>query len=317
MPRKKSNELFADYYDEWIDVYKDGAVSDVTLKKYYITAKNLRLILPDTKIKDLDRRTYQHLINIYGKTHERQTVIDFHHQVKSCIKDMFYDGLIDKDPTYKAVIKGLQRGETRKRKHKYLEVDELRKLLQSLDLSYLNDDWFICITAKNGLRFAEALALTPNDFDWVNNTLTINKTWNYKTGKGGFKTTKTITSNRTIAIDWQIVGQFKPLIQDLPVDEPIFVPKDENGMYKKMYNSTFNAKLNKKCIKLKITPISLHGLRHTHASVLLANGVSIQSISDRLGHSDVSITQETYAHVLEELRQKDNQKMMQTLMSIS
>lgn len=313
MSRKKEM-LFCDYYDEWVETYKEGAIASVTLDKYYNNGKKLREICPKLLVSDLNRREYQKIINEYGKTHEKQTVTDFHHQVKSCVKDMFYDGMVDKDPTYKCVIKGLPKKE---RKKKYLQKSELQTLVHSLDLSEINRDWMVLILAKTGLRYAEVLALTPNDFDFKNNLLTVDKTWNYKATTGGFQSTKTNTSNRTIVLDWQIVGQFQPMIKDLPEDEPMFVPKNKNGEYKRMFNSTINNYLAKKCKDLGITVISAHALRHTHASILLAEGVSINSISNRLGHSDVTITQETYAHILDELKEKDNNKMMSILMQIA
>lgn len=312
---KRKEILFCDYYEEWIETYKVGAIADVTLSKYYIVAKYLREVCPKLLISDFTRQDYQKILNEYSKTHEKQTVMDFHHHVKAAIRDAVHDGLLEKDPTYRVVLKGKE--PTRKKKTKFLQKNELQKLLQSLDLNdELGSDWFLLIIAKTGMRYAEALALTPDDFDWANVTVTIDKTWDYKTNKG-FKKTKTQSSVRTIAIDWQIVGQFKPLIQDLPGDEPIFIEKDEKGKYKRQFNSTINNYLASKCRALGITEISLHALRHTHASILLAEGVSIHTISARLGHADVGVTQETYAHVIDELQKKDDQKMMNVLMQIA
>ncbi|TDR50159.1 phage integrase family protein, partial [Listeria rocourtiae] len=311
---KKKGILFCDYYDEWIEVYKVGAIAKITLDKYYNVAKQLREICPKLFISDFDRREYQRIINEYAKTHEKQTTTDFHHHVKACIKDLFHDGLVDKDPTYRVVIKGSEPKRTKKRK--FLQKEELAKLLQSLDTSKVGFDWFVMLIAKTGMRYAEALAVTPNDFDWVNQTITINKTWDYK-GNTGFSKTKTTSSVRTIKIDWQIVGQFKPLIKDFADEEPIFVNKLEDGTYQRQFNSTINNFLVAKCKAVGITEISLHALRHTHASVLLAEGVSIHTISARLGHADVSVTQETYAHILDELQKKDDQKMLSVLMQIA
>lgn len=221
MARKKKI-LFCEYYDEWIETYKVDAVADVTLKKYYLTLKHLKGICPNLYVSDLDRRTYQKIINEYAKTHEKQTTIDFHHQVKACIQDLFHDRLIEIDPTYKCTLKG--RPPIQNKRKKFLQKDELAKLIRSLDLSEVNKDWFLLIVAKTGLRYAEALALTPADFDWTNNLLTVNKTWDYK-NNSGFSKTKTTSSMRVIAIDWQIVGQFQPLIANLPIDEPIFIEK--------------------------------------------------------------------------------------------
>lgn len=311
---KKKEILFCDYYDEWIETYKVNAIAEVTLKKYYQVAKVLREICPRLFISDFDRREYQRIINEYAKTHEKQTTIDFHHHVKSCIKDLFHDRLIDIDPTYKAVLKGTE--PTRAKKKKFLQIDELKKLIGSLDLTEISSDWLVMLVAKTGIRYAEVLALTPSDFDWENQTVTIDKTWDYKQNTG-FAKTKSSSSVRTIKIDWQIVGQFKPLIVNLPIAEPIFVEKLKNGTYKRQFNSTVNNFLVAKCKKAEITEISLHALRHTHASVLLAEGVSIHTISSRLGHADVGVTQTTYAHVLDELQKKDDQKMMSVLMQIA
>lgn len=313
---KKQSMLFADYFDEWVETYKVGAITNVTLSKYYITSKRLKEIIPKVSIKDLDRRTYQQLLNEYAKTHEKQTTMDFHHQVKGCLQDLFHDGLIDRDPTYKAIVKGKEA--TRKKKLKFLQTDELKSLVKELNIgTEINIDWFILIVAKTGLRFAEALALTPNDFDLKNNTLTVSKTWNYKRTTGGFTKTKNASSMRTISIDWQIVGQFGPLLKDLQKDEPVFIEMDRNGKYKRVFNSTYNAKLKNRCEKAGVPVISIHSLRHTHASILLSAGVTIHSIADRLGHSTVTTTQETYTHIINDLAQKDNQIMIGTLTAIA
>ncbi len=312
---KNKNILFCDYYDDWIATYKVNAIQNVTLKKYYMAATHLHTICPKLLLSDLDRREYQRILNEYALTHEKQTTIDFHTHVKACIRDAVHDGVIRIDPTYRAVLKGKPASQ---KKRKFLQSDELKKLLQSLDLSHgINRDWFILITAKTGLRFAETLALTPSDFDFSSNTLTVNKTWDYKSSKGCFKSTKTTCSERTIAIDWQIVGQFKPLIDQLSQGEPIFIDKQADGTYKRVFNSTYVNYMSQKCKALGITEVNIHALRHTHASVLLAAGVSINTISARLGHADVGVTQQTYAHVLDELKAKDDQKMMSLLMQIA
>lgn len=312
MARKKEI-LFCDYFENWIETYKVGAVEEVTLNKYRTAANHLRNTCPKLLMSAFDRAAYQKIINEYAKTHEKQTTADFHHIIKGCIRDAFHDGVLSKDPTYRVVLKGKA---PREKKKKFLQKNELQKLVQSLDLSEINIDWFILLVAKTGMRYSEALAITPSDFDWSVATLTIDKTWDYKSN-AGFKKTKTPSSVRTIKVDWQIVGQFKPLIQGLPESEPIFVEKFEDGSYKHQYNSTINSQLSAKCKSLGIPVISLHALRHTHASVLLAEGVSIHTISSRLGHADVGVTQETYAHVLDELQKKDDQKMMAVLMQIA
>ena len=221
--------------------------------------------------------------------------------------DAVDDGLIDRDPTRKAIIKGKQ---PRPKKNKYLNQFELHMLISTLSLNgYVSWDWFILLIAKTGIRFSEALALTPSDFDFSHQILSINKTWDYK-GEGGFMPTKNKSSIRKIQIDWQTVSQFSELTKRLPEDKPIFV-------YKKVYNSTINYILAKHCKKNGLPVISIHGLRHTHASLLLFAGVSIASVARRLGHASMTTTQKTYLHIIQELENKDVDLVMRSLSGLN
>lgn len=303
----KSTDLFCDYYSKWITVYKKGAIRKVTLDKYLMTHRWLERLVPELRLYELNRIAYQQLLNEYAEQHERQTTMDFHHQLKGSILDAVDEGLIERDPTRKAIIKGRVPGE---KKIKYLNQFELHTLLSSLDLNAEVDwDWFILLVAKTGMRFSEALALTPKDFDFSRQMLSVSKTWDYK-GKGGFMPTKNQSSVRKIQIDWQTVIQFSELVKGLPRDEPIFVKKQ-------VYNSTVNDILGRYCQRTNVPEITIHGLRHTHASLLLFAGVSIASVARRLGHASMTTTQKTYLHIIQELENKDIDLVMRSLSGLS
>lgn len=284
--------LFYNYYAQWIEVYKKDAIREATMAKYRMTQKWVEKLAPKLKVCELTRTAYQKILNDYAKEHERQTTLDFHHQLKGAVMDAVDEGLIERDPTRKAIIKGKT---PREKKIKYLNQFELHTLIADLDIKEEpNWDWFILLVAKTGMRFSEALAITPKDFDFGRQTLSISKTWDYK-GKGGFLPTKNKSSVRKIQIDWQIVVKFSELIKGLPEDEPIFVGEE------KIYNSTVNDALTRHCKACGISEISIHGLRHTHASLLLFAGVSIASVARRLGHASMTTTQKTYLHIIQEL----------------
>ncbi len=296
--------LFYDYYMQWIEVYKRDAIREATMAKYLMTQKWVQRLAPNLQVQELTRTAYQKLLNDYAKEHERQTTLDFHHQLKGAILDAVDEGLIERDPTRKAIIKGKQ---PRAKKIKYLNQFELHTLIADLDIKdEPNWDCFILLVAKTGMRFSEALAITPADFDFARQTLSISKTWDYK-GDGGFLPTKNKSSVRKIQIDWQIVVKFSELIKGMPEDEPIFVGAD------KIYNSTVNEVLTRHCKNCGISIISIHGLRHTHASLLLFAGVSIASVARRLGHASMTTTQKTYLHIIQELENKDVDLVMRTL----
>lgn len=309
----KTTDLFTSYYAQWIRVYKDGAIRDVTLAKYRMTQAWVEKLIPGRKLCEMTRITYQQLINDYARSHERQTTMDFHHQLKGAILDAVDEGLIERDPTRKVIIKGKTPS---RKKIKYLNQFELHSLLSDLHLGKEADwDYFILLIAKTGMRFSEALALTPKDFDFSHQTLSISKTWNYKDG-GGFMPTKNKSSVRKIRIDWQTVMQFAELTKKLPPGEPIFVRRDSGGGYGAIYNSTVNGILDRHCKRLGIPVISVHGLRHTHASLLLFAGVSIGSVARRLGHASMTTTQKTYLHIIQELENQDVDLVMRSLANL-
>ena len=98
--------LFCDYYKQWIDTYKEGAIRPVTMKKYIMTHIWLEKLVPTLKVSEFTRTIYQQLLNSYAEFHEHQTTMDFHHHVKCAILDAVDEGLISRDPTRKAIIKG-------------------------------------------------------------------------------------------------------------------------------------------------------------------------------------------------------------------
>lgn len=302
-----SDKLFYEYFAEWIDLYKDGAVRQVTLNKYYVSLRQLKEIAPHIRLKNLGRKEYQFILNQYAKTHEKQTTTDFHYQLKGAILDAVEDGFIVKNPTRKVVIKGKPPGA---KKTKYLNQFDLQKLLDQLELGQeLSVDWLILLLAKTGLRFSEALALMPKDFDFSYQTISINKTWNYKEKSGGFLATKNRASNRKIPIDWKTGMQFAQLVKDLSEGELLFVKE-------RVFNSTVNGRLKRYCVKANVPVITVHGLRHTHASLLLFAGVSVASVAKRLGHANMTTTQQVYLHIIQELENQDNDKIMRYLSSL-
>jgi integrase len=307
MNQTMGSELFYQYYARWIKVYKEGAIRKVTMQKYLMTQAWIEKLIPNLQTCELTRINYQQLLNDYAENHERQTTMDFHHQLKGAILDAVDEGLIDRDPTRKAIIKGKS---PRDKKPKFLNQFELHTLLADFELKpVVTWEWFIILVAKTGMRFSEALALTPKDFDFAHQSLSISKTWDYK-GDGGFLPTKNQSSVRKIQIDWQTVIQFSDLLKDLPPEMPIFV----NGA---VFNSTVNDILRRHCIHAKVPVISIHGLRHTHASLLLFAGVSIASVARRLGHASMTTTQKTYLHIIHELENQDVELVMRLLSGLS
>src|SRR5699024_1271445 len=114
----------------------------------------------------------------------------------------------------------------------------------------------------------------------------------------------------TIKLDKQtteILQKLKPYINN---NEYNIIFYNRESKYKVVTNTSVNNLLKELLVRLNVsnTNLSIDGLRHTHASILLYFDVSILYVSERLGHSNVETTYEHYSHLVKELKDKDQEK---------
>ncbi len=95
---KKTDILLYKYFQSWINVYKRGSIRKVSFMKYELTLDWIIKLAPNLKLSDLDRVSYQQIINDYAECHERQTTMDFHHHLKGCLLECFRWRAINKRP---------------------------------------------------------------------------------------------------------------------------------------------------------------------------------------------------------------------------
>lgn len=303
------DSLFTSYFTGWIDLYKRGAVRPVTLSKYETSLKRLTQIAPMLTMAALDKRAYQGILNSYAQTHERQTTLNFHHHLRAALLDAVDEGILEHDPTRRAVVKGTV---SRHHSAKFLSIAQLKQLFSVLDLSGRPIwDHFIYVVAKTGLRFAEALGLTPDDFVSDCGAVKVSKTWDYKSPVPGFAPLKNKASTRTLTLDQSTRKLVRRMVADVPHEQPIFVYPGY-----RVFNEIANKQLHRLCVQAGVPPISMHGLRHTHASILLYAGVSVASVARRLGHANMTTTQRVYLHIIEELEAQDNEKVIRCLQDL-
>lgn len=302
------------YFEWWMHEYKEHTVRPVTYRKYEMTLLSLEKMVPALTLGELTYPVYQGLLNDYGATHQMATLHTFHGQLKACLLDAMDSDLVDRRLFRHVVL----HAQPNKRRHlKYLNLLDLKRLLKVLPLDDpWSLDWLYLLVAKTGLRVSEALGLTVDDFDFELNQLTVWRTWNYK-AHTGFDLTKNTASRRVIDIDPLTSEVFKNLIAERSKADfwddqlPIFVQN------KRLYLSTINYRLKRRCEEAGVAVISMHGLRHTHASLLIYDGVSLGSVAKRLGHANTITTQKTYVHVVKELAQRDQLKIIENMIKLS
>lgn len=296
-------EPFDTYFEEWLKLYKRD-VNANTRARYQSSLKTIQEAFPGEPIQNITKRSYQAFLNEYAKTHAKDTTRKLNTHIRACVKDAMDEGIIHVDFTRGAVLSGAV--STKRPEEKHLSYFESKRLLQALENPKELSHYLILLGLASGMRFAEMVGLTRKDFLFKTNEIRINKTWGY-TNKmhEEFGPTKNEQSVRTIKMDENTMGLFKALFDRTPENIHGLVFYSAQSKYKVLSNGAANKTLESMLRRLNIEPISVHGLRHTHASILLYKKVSIYYVSERLGHGDIQTTMDHYAHIIKELRERD------------
>lgn len=308
-----------DYFESWMKLYKKNTVSEVTYRRYNTTLATIKNLMPFVTLQELSKNSYQKYLNIYADGHAKDTVKRFHMHVRACVLNAIDEKVLLNDFTRNALIHGSV--QQKKKEDKFLQFDELKKVIhyaeKDLNPQYASR-YMIIVGANTGMRFSELLGLTWNDIDFDNKTITINKTWQYQTG-GGFGPTKNEASIRTIDTDDHTLE----LLKKYKIDQDALGLENEFKLifYNEVNGPISNNAVNKsfKNIQTQVginNPITFHGLRHTHASLLLYKKVDIMVLSERLGHSDITVTSSVYAHVINELRKQNKERIVSVIETI-
>ncbi|SFA56900.1 Site-specific recombinase XerD [Parageobacillus thermantarcticus] len=306
------DQLFTEYMRNWFELYKKGKHSKEHDKNVELSVKLVEQYFQGVKLKELTRDMYQKFINEIAENRATETVKKRHTYIKECIKAAIEEGIITRDPTYKIVVKGKKKGKDEELK--YLNYEEAKRLIaeikKDMNPKYISR-YIILFAIATGARFSEILGLTWDCVDFKNRLITINKTWDYKY-TNDFADTKTYSSKRTIKIDvdtCKMLKELKKAQNEAAIKTGLRNEKNlvfVNTKMELVSNNAVNKTLKMLCRKLGLKEVTMHSLRHTHASMLLYRKANIKYISKRLGHKDIGITLQTYSHILDELEQAEN-----------
>lgn len=178
-----------------------------------------------------------------------------------------------------------------------IDIKDFKRIINEIEREDIK--LFIKILFKTGLRHSEARALRWQDINFTTNTLrVVHSMYCITYEKFKLTDTKTKSSRRSIHIDNVLskeLQEYREKTKYKKNNEFIFC--NEQGLPR--IDSFGKYQLSKAAKKLDLK-ISMHGLRHSHASILLKNKVNILLISRRLGHSDIQTTLKLYCHLIEE-----------------
>ena len=144
------------------------------------------------------------------------------------------------------------------------------------------------LLAFSGLRKGELYALKWADINFDSNLLNIDKSLGRIDGKAIEKSTKNESSVRTIYLDDETI--------DIISNEYMFSYISSNDKIEPLHADYINNVLNRIIKKHKLKPISPHGFRHTHATLMSEIGIDPSNTSKRLGHASSQMTLDVYTH---------------------
>lgn len=304
--------LFSDYIKYWLDLSKIR-VDPITLKGY-VSIANTQVIPYFEKLQirliDVDRNTIQKYINtkyengrVDGKGGLSPKTIKTHLIIiKQALKEAVLSDYILTNPSDYVTLPKLQRREPTF----YTINHELFKYLKNEPIYPL-----IYFTVIYGLRRSEVLGLKWDSINFETNIITIKHTVVQYKEIVEKDQTKTSSSYRS----YPLTDDVKTILYDLKEKEQknreMFGKSyiDNNHIFKwdngKPYEPNYVSQKFRKLIRRSELPyIRFHDLRHSCASVLIANDFSLKDIQEWLGHSDIQMTANVYAHL--DAKRKNN-----------
>ena len=301
-----SDMLFADYLLEWLEIAK-GRLAIATYSSYTSIIKNpLEPYFRKKKLtlRELEARHLQMFYSEMLKKVKSNTVIHYHAVIHSALKyavktDMLIQNVADK----------VDRPKKNDFQPVFLSADEMQKMFEALRGTKL--ELPVLVAAFYGFRRGEVMGLKWDAIDFERGTISIKRTVTVTKADGVYReveqqSAKTKSSLRTLPL----VGSFREIFMQVKEAQELnkqicgncynyeydgFVFVDEMG--DRMRMDYLTSQFPKFLERHGLRRMRFHDLRHSCASLLLANGVPLKHIQEWLGHSDFTTTANIYAHL--------------------
>lgn len=315
---EKSELTISQWLDIWYETYHNGWEVTSKIQRKNAINDQMKPLLGKYKLNQLDRTTYiREYINVLLKKYEPSTVTLFHQLFRTAINAAVEDELIPRNRFNKVPI------DNDKTLENYLTPEELNVFINaSKKHNNITNHTLILLLAYTGFRRGEAMGLKWGNVDFKKKTVTVDCTRdNY-----GSRTPKTKNSYRTIPIDNVLVNQlsvYQKWCLETKFSFGMKLDKENDFVFisyqtgKPIAENTPMYSFRRVYEQLKkedihINEITPHGLRHTHATILINKGIPPKTIADRLGNTPEMIYN-VYSHSFKEFEDKAVQAFGDTL----
>lgn len=297
---------FEQYSKVFIKKHCEGNIGLVTINNYKRLLKNILPLLGNYKLSKI---TPAMLDNMYqklrkgqkGKTLSYNSMYDYYKLINAMYNQALKWEFIDKNPNLKA-----HKPKKELIERKFYNLEQVNELISCLNNECIKYKALIMLALDSGARRGEISALRWSDLNFETRTLKIDNSLKVIKGVVDEKKAKTNSSNRVIFLSEETISVMKEYKewQDNYIKElgskwkgtdRIFTA--ENGEH--MNPSTCYKVFTKITKKYGLEHIRFHDIRHTSASLMISQGVSLKAVSERLGHASINITSDIYTHTFE------------------
>ncbi|WP_422447874.1 tyrosine-type recombinase/integrase [Thermoanaerobacterium sp. DL9XJH110] len=312
----------AEYLNKWFHDYVEIKLAPRTQIRYLEIINNY--FIPEFgRIKLSDLKPY-HLQSHYSKVIEKlsaSTVLYHHRVIHKALKQAVKWQFISHNPA-----DNVEPPSANKSDFTVLSAEHIDKLIQYLKeqnhILYIP----VLLAVMTGMRRGEICGLQWPDIDFNTGTLQIKRQLQRINGELVLRETKTAGSRRPISLDDITISLLKEYRQEQKKNRVLFGPEYhvENFGFVctwpdgKLLDPDYISHVFPRLLKeLNLPPVRFHDLRHTSATMLLEAGVNPKVVSERLGHTDIRITLNTYSHVLPNMQKEAAEKLAEKLFSKS
>ena len=293
---------FSELVDKW-RTYQQLTVKQSTYKRNYHSSNALmRIIGPDVLVENL---TAGYIMGRLLATKNKPGTINEHMRRLKSILRWGYKSEYVEDISYLEKLDPLKYEEKKKKlAEKYMEADEVNTLIGSMKVERWRDlTRFLVLT---GMRCGEAFALSDQDIDLKARVIHITKTLDVVNDL--ITPPKTMNSIREIFIQDELMDLCHKLRSEA------LAGRLTGGSGMLFYTGKYDYYAYEKYFRTRTKEIlgrhlTVHSLRHTHVALLAENGMPLDTIGRRLGHSDSRVTRDVYLHITQKLKEKENQML--------
>lgn len=317
---KKNVTTFIWIFDKYYQIHKAPFIRPNTKASWTLTRKAfIGYFGKNEPINKISSDKYQTFITNYGENHAKSTVKGVSQKLSEVFRYAVREKYILSNPAAGTRITGKD-----KREITYLNVEQIKKLVNHIlntnfrrrenGIKPIGTPYIVLAAILTGARLSELSGLRWKDVDDKNDIIHISHQVNLRTGstdpsKVELVDLKTKAAKRKIPVPKALISKLKEIKE--PGDVFVF-----NSMKNTLIQATTAGYELKKLLadcKIKAPNFHFHSLRHSHVALLLNEGIDIYAISKRLGHARFQITLDTYAYLIDEKKQKDDDQILKAL----